>query len=99
MTAAVIASVAICHAGREKQAPTPVSQAAQDPPPHPFGNKPRRIISLLIGPGGQATDQPRTNAVGENGNGHAILTLDGAPQWQKPSNPGGAQSDRMNGLC
>src|SRR5438105_14884453 len=40
-------------------APRPIGQADQNPPPRSFGNRPRRIISALIGPGGHATDQPR----------------------------------------
>src|SRR6476619_5765819 len=40
-------------------APRPIGQADQNPPPRSFGSKPRRIISALIGPGGQASDQPR----------------------------------------
>jgi len=40
-------------------APRPIGQADQNPPPRSLGNKPRRIISALIGPGGHATDQPR----------------------------------------
>src|SRR5438552_12683528 len=40
-------------------APRPIGQAPQNPPPRSFGSRPRRIISALIGPGGQATDQPR----------------------------------------
>jgi hypothetical protein len=33
-------------------APNPIGHADQNPPPRSFGNKPRRIISALIGPGG-----------------------------------------------
>src|SRR5947207_10823798 len=41
--------------------PRPIGHADQNPPPRCFGIKPRRIISAFTGPGGQATDQPRTN--------------------------------------
>src|SRR4030095_14734627 len=43
------------------QAPRPSCHAAQNPPPCARGSKARRIISALIGPGGQATDHPRIN--------------------------------------
>ena len=43
-----------------QQAPIPSGHADQNPPPWFFGKRPRRIISALTGPGGQATDQPKT---------------------------------------
>ena len=62
ITAALIASVTSCQLGvgenmRRKRAQTdrPRDQNCRS---GFFGNKPRRIISALIGPGGQATDQP-----------------------------------------
>ncbi len=41
-------------------APSPTPQADQKPPPALAGINIRRIISALIGPGGHATDQPRS---------------------------------------
>ena len=48
------------HRKSPVQAPSPSCHAAQKPPPCPRGRSARRIISALIGPGGQATDQPST---------------------------------------
>src|SRR4051812_42775704 len=42
------------------QAPRPSRHALQNPPPWARGRSVRRSISALIGPGGHATDQPRT---------------------------------------
>ena len=42
-----------------QHAPRPMGHADQKPPPRSFGRRPRRIISALTGPGGQAPDQPR----------------------------------------
>jgi len=49
------------HMKSPVHAPRPIGHADQNPPPRSFGIKPRRIISAFTGPGGQATDQPRTN--------------------------------------
>jgi hypothetical protein len=38
----------------------------QKPPPCSRGSNPRRIISALTGPGGHATDQPRTNPLSKS---------------------------------
>jgi hypothetical protein len=42
-------------------APSPTLQVCQKPPPWSLESNPRRIISALTGPGGQATDHPSTN--------------------------------------
>ena len=49
------------HMKSPVHAPRPIGHADQNPPPRCLGIKPRRIISAFTGPGGQATDQPRTN--------------------------------------
>jgi len=56
-------------------APRPTCQVDQKPPPPSRGSKPRRIISAFTGPGGHATDQPRTKPLSKMGHWRSELNV------------------------